>query len=209
MSQPRPADTGNRAFWSLVAARPVVGPPEPAAGSASAGRHRCRDRPRGLVARQVRPPDRRLRPPDPRPPHHRVTTGGRRGWPRGNRPRPSGRARRQLSVRRPHLRHRPPPGAHSSGLAATLSDAELAAVLSHEREHLRSHDPLKNVLARAIPARHFYLPALARLRERFTAGRELAADRVAWPATAGRPWPAPCSRSPKARPGPSPARVPR
>jgi len=67
----------------------------------------------------------------------------------------------------------------TTGLAATLSGAELAAVLSHEREHLRSRDPLKNVLARAIPARHFYLPALARLRERFTAGRELAADRAA------------------------------
>ena len=50
----------------------------------------------------------------------------------------------------------------STGLAATLSDAELAAVLSHEREHVRSLDPLKNMLARAIPARHFYLPALAR-----------------------------------------------
>ncbi len=67
----------------------------------------------------------------------------------------------------------------STGLAATLSDAELAAVLSHEPEHVRSRDALKNVLARAIPARHFYLPALARLRERFTAGRELAADRAA------------------------------
>lgn len=47
----------------------------------------------------------------------------------------------------------------STGLAATLSDAELAAVLAHEREHLRGRDPLKKVLARAIPARHFYLPA--------------------------------------------------
>jgi len=67
----------------------------------------------------------------------------------------------------------------STGLAAALSDTELAAVLAHEREHLRGRDPLKNVLARAIPARHFYLPALAGLRARFTAGRELAADRAA------------------------------
>jgi Zn-dependent protease with chaperone function len=41
----------------------------------------------------------------------------------------------------------------STGLAAALTDAELAAVLAHEREHLRGRDPLKNVLARAIPAR--------------------------------------------------------
>jgi Zn-dependent protease with chaperone function len=67
----------------------------------------------------------------------------------------------------------------STGLAAALSDAELAAVLAHEREHLRGRDPLKNVLARAIPARHFYLPGLGLLRARFTAGRELAADRAA------------------------------
>ena len=46
-------------------------------------------------------------------------------------------------------------------------------MLAREREHLRGRDPLKNVLARAIPARHFYLPALAGLQSRFTAGREL------------------------------------
>ena len=67
----------------------------------------------------------------------------------------------------------------TTGLLGALSDAELAAVLAHEREHLRNHDPLKNVLARAILARHFYLPALARLRDRFTSGRELSADRAA------------------------------
>jgi hypothetical protein len=44
---------------------------------------------------------------------------------------------------------------------------------------VRGRDPLKNVVARAIPTRHFYLPALGRLRARFTAGRELAADRAA------------------------------
>lgn len=67
----------------------------------------------------------------------------------------------------------------TTGLLRTLSDAEVAAVLAHEHEHLRSRDPLKNVLARAILARHFYLPALTRLRDRFTAGRELSADRAA------------------------------
>jgi len=67
----------------------------------------------------------------------------------------------------------------TTGLLRTLSDAEVAAVLAHEHEHLRSRDPLKNVLARAILARHFYLPALTRLRDRFTSGRELSADRAA------------------------------
>jgi hypothetical protein len=67
----------------------------------------------------------------------------------------------------------------STGLLASLTDSELGAVLAHERAHLRSRDPLKNLLARAIPARHFYLPGLSNLRRRFTAGRELAADRAA------------------------------
>lgn len=67
----------------------------------------------------------------------------------------------------------------TTGLLRALSDAEVAAVLAHEQEHLRSRDPLKNVLARAILARHFYLPALTRLRDRFTYGRELSADRAA------------------------------
>lgn len=67
----------------------------------------------------------------------------------------------------------------TTGLLRTLSDAELAAVLTHEQQHLRSRDPLKNVLARAILARHFYLPGLTGLRDRFTSGRELSADRSA------------------------------
>ncbi len=67
----------------------------------------------------------------------------------------------------------------TAGLVGRLSDAELDAVLAHEREHLRSRDPLKNILARAMLARHFYLPAMAGLRDRFTAGRELSADHAA------------------------------
>lgn len=67
----------------------------------------------------------------------------------------------------------------STGLVRALTDAELGAVLAHEREHLRGRDPLKNILARAILARHFYLPSLTGLRDRFTAGRELSADRAA------------------------------
>ncbi|WP_433473672.1 M56 family metallopeptidase [Spirillospora sp. CA-142024] len=67
----------------------------------------------------------------------------------------------------------------STGLLKALTERELAAVLTHERAHVRGRDPLKTLFAGAIPARHFYVPGLVRLRHRFTAGRELAADRAA------------------------------
>jgi Zn-dependent protease with chaperone function len=67
----------------------------------------------------------------------------------------------------------------STGLAEVLAGGELAAVLTHEQEHVRGRDPVKAVVARALPARYFYVPYLARLRARYIAGRELAADRAA------------------------------
>jgi hypothetical protein len=67
----------------------------------------------------------------------------------------------------------------STGLLNALNEEELAAVLAHERAHLRNRDPLKTLCARVLLARHFYLPGMARLRHRFTMGRELAADRRA------------------------------
>lgn len=67
----------------------------------------------------------------------------------------------------------------STALAADLDGAELAAVLAHEREHVRRRDPLKDLIARILPARFFYLPWLAHLQARYAAGRELAADRAA------------------------------
>jgi len=42
-----------------------------------------------------------------------------------------------------------------------VSPAELDAVLEHEHYHVRNRDPLKLVLARALPAAFFYLPVLA------------------------------------------------
>jgi hypothetical protein len=67
----------------------------------------------------------------------------------------------------------------SRGLVAAASARELDAVLAHERYHVRNLDPLKVLLARALPATFFYLPALRELRVRYVAGRELAADRRA------------------------------
>src|SRR5207245_144559 len=67
----------------------------------------------------------------------------------------------------------------SRGLVELASGEELAAVLVHERYHVRNLDPLKVLVARALPATFFYLPAFGGLRERYVAGRELAADRRA------------------------------
>lgn len=67
----------------------------------------------------------------------------------------------------------------STGLVQRASDDELAAVLEHERYHVRNLDPLKVLFARALPRTFFYLPALRLFQERYVAGRELAADRLA------------------------------
>lgn len=67
----------------------------------------------------------------------------------------------------------------SSGLLDAADSSELDAVLEHERYHVRSRDTIKVVIARAAPAAFFYLPALGHLRDRYLAGRELAADRHA------------------------------
>ena len=75
----------------------------------------------------------------------------------------------------------------SRGLLESASAEELMAVLAHERYHVRSLDPLKVLLARALAAVFFYLPALRSLRERYVMSRELAADRRAVAACGRRP----------------------
>lgn len=82
---------------------------------------------------------------------------------------------------------RAPRVAVSSHLAASASADELDAVLAHERYHVHNRDPLKVVVARALPSAFFFLPALGHLRTRYLAGRELAADRRAVAATGRRP----------------------
>jgi Zn-dependent protease with chaperone function len=75
----------------------------------------------------------------------------------------------------------------SRGLYDSASPEELDAVLAHERYHVRNLDPLKVLLARALPTTFFYLPALRRLHTRYVASRELAADRRALDACGRRP----------------------
>jgi Zn-dependent protease with chaperone function len=64
----------------------------------------------------------------------------------------------------------------SSGLVRLLSDAELRAVLVHERHHLTSHDPLKILISRAAAAGLFFLPVARELRDRYLVSKEIAAD---------------------------------
>jgi Zn-dependent protease with chaperone function len=73
----------------------------------------------------------------------------------------------------------------SDGLAAALDPSELAAVLAHERCHLRHRDPLRLLAARLLAAYGCYLPAARWLAGRVALRRELAADRAA-AARAGR-----------------------
>ena len=67
----------------------------------------------------------------------------------------------------------------SRGLLEGVSSEELRAILEHERYHVHNLDPLKVLVVRALPATFFFVPALAALRSRYVAGRELAADRRA------------------------------
>lgn len=67
----------------------------------------------------------------------------------------------------------------SRGLAESLTDGELAAVLEHERYHVRNFDPLKILITRLLAPMLFFVPALRELRARYVADRELAADRRA------------------------------
>jgi Zn-dependent protease with chaperone function len=64
----------------------------------------------------------------------------------------------------------------STALAAELTAAEVAAVLAHEREHLRHRDPLRMLAVRLLAAFAWYTPAASWLASRAVLRRELAAD---------------------------------
>jgi hypothetical protein len=67
----------------------------------------------------------------------------------------------------------------STAALATLDPAELAAVLGHERAHLRRRDPLRLLAARILADDGCYLPALRWMSHRFALHCELTADRAA------------------------------
>ena len=66
----------------------------------------------------------------------------------------------------------------STALAAELTPAEVAAVLAHEREHVRHRDPLRMLAVRLLAAFAWYAPAASWLASRAVLRRELAADRT-------------------------------
>jgi Zn-dependent protease with chaperone function len=67
----------------------------------------------------------------------------------------------------------------STGLIDTLDEAELTAVLVHERHHLLARDPLRLLCARLLAGYGWYLPLLRWWTQRQALRRELAADRAA------------------------------
>jgi Peptidase family M48 len=85
----------------------------------------------------------------------------------------------------------------SSGALATLDPAELAAVLGHERAHLRRRDPLRLLAARLLADAGCYLPALRWLSHRFALHCELSPPTGLRSTTAAAPrWPVRCSSWP-------------
>ncbi len=67
----------------------------------------------------------------------------------------------------------------STGLIKRLDDAELRAVLLHERYHLRQRDPLRLVIARYFAAGLYVVPVVEELVEYYTVQKEIAADQEA------------------------------
>ncbi len=73
----------------------------------------------------------------------------------------------------------------STGLIKRLDDAELRAVLLHERYHLRQRDPLRLVIARYFAAGLYVVPVVEELVEYYTVQKEIAADQEAVRAMGG------------------------
>lgn len=67
----------------------------------------------------------------------------------------------------------------SEGAVGVLGEQELRAVLAHEEHHRRRRDPLRLMIGAVISEAMFFVPALARLHERYALIAELAADEAA------------------------------
>ena len=73
----------------------------------------------------------------------------------------------------------------SRGAVDLLSPDELAAVLSHERHHRQSRDPLRFAVGRVLTQALFFLPALGRLDDLYRELAEHRADAFAVSSSAG------------------------
>jgi hypothetical protein len=67
----------------------------------------------------------------------------------------------------------------TTGALKTLQPAELTALLAHEHAHVRRHDALRLLLARAIADGLFFCPGARQLAARLAALAELQADEAA------------------------------
>ena len=72
----------------------------------------------------------------------------------------------------------------ASELPATLSDAELSAVLAHEHAHVRRRDPARLSVLRFVGCALFWLPALRRLAADAADAAEIAAETIIITSTA-------------------------
>ena len=64
----------------------------------------------------------------------------------------------------------------STGLARSLSNKELEAVLLHEQAHIQNYDPLKMVFGKTIASMFFFLPIFQELYKNMITGNEILAD---------------------------------
>jgi len=64
----------------------------------------------------------------------------------------------------------------STAMVDLLDEDELAAVLLHERHHLRQRDPLRVWLSRAVAHGLFFVPAAPALRNAYLVAKEMEAD---------------------------------
>ena len=69
----------------------------------------------------------------------------------------------------------------SRGALGMLGEAELSAVLAHERHHARRRDPLRLASTRVLADALFFAPPLGELIRRQQSLAEIGATRLRWP----------------------------
>lgn len=72
-----------------------------------------------------------------------------------------------------------PQVAVSTGLLQSLSPDEIKAVISHERAHQQSHEPLKILIGEFFSRMFYFIPLMKKLFSSYKTAAELAADEAA------------------------------